>query len=130
MKRMKPYALVFVLCLTALLTACTPEFEIPEGDFDVELLYGKWNMTDTQVYYVYQADGTGYTWDEADDVSEDEAQPFEWTVDKSEMIHIHLTETGTAQVPKYYIITALTSSELCYHDAYVESKVFVFNKVY
>lgn len=130
MKRKPFYIALLCLCLVPLLCSCLPDEEIPDGDFDVNDLYGKWNQTGTRIYYVYHSDGTGYTWDEADDVLEDEAQEFTWEVDGSEMIHIHYTETGTARVPKHYIITSLTGSELCYHDANVTSKSYVFYKVY
>ena len=117
------------LCLLPLCCACVPEDIDPDVSFDINLLPGKWCQQGTQLFYVYRSDGTGYTWDEADDISEAEAQAFTWEVDGSEMIHIHLTETGTAEVPKYYIITALSSSELRYHDAYVTSKTYTFIKV-
>ena len=58
----------------------------------------------------------GITWDESDDVGEDEAQAFLWTLTGSTLIHEHL---GTfTNVPKVYTITSLTSSSLCYEDDY------------
>ena len=116
------------LLLFTALWACTPD-DPTEGDFDVTNLYGKWCQEGTKIYYKYNDDGTGATWDESDDVYEDEAQAFTWEVDGSEMIHIHLTETGTAQIPKYYIITFLSFDELDYYDAYVTTKKYKFYKV-
>lgn len=112
-----------------LFCSCLPDDIVPDENYDISLLPGKWCMDGSQLYYRYRADGTGCTWDEADDITEDEAQPFTWEVDGSEMIHIHLTETGTAEVPKYYILTKLTESELRYYDAYVTSKKYTFTKV-
>jgi len=122
--------LVVLSCflLLGVLSSCVPE-DLTEGDFDISFLYGKWCQEGTKVYYKYLEDGTGATWDESDDVYEDEAQSFTWEVDGSEMIHIHLTETGTAQVPKYYIITWLSFDELNYYDAYATSKKYKFYKV-
>lgn len=117
------------LCLLPLFCACIPIDINTDEEYDTTLLPGKWQQDDTQVFYRYNADGTGCTWDEADDITEEEAQPFTWEVDGSEMIHIHLTETGTAEVPKYYILTRLTESELRYYDAYVTSKKYTFTKV-
>jgi hypothetical protein len=117
------------LCLLPLFCSCLPEEFFLSDTYDITLLPGLWCLNGSQLYYRYYADGTGCTWDEADDITEAEAQPFTWEVDESEMIHIHLTETGTAQVPKYYIITKLTESELRYYDAYVTSKRYAFTKV-
>jgi hypothetical protein len=119
---------VFLVLLVVALCGCTPD-DPTEGDFEIEYLYGKWCQEDTRIYYKYNEDGTGVTWDESDDVYEDEAQAFTWEVDGSEMIHIHLTETGTAQVPKYYIITFLSFDQLDYYDAYVTSKKYRFYKL-
>jgi len=128
MKKATSFLACLCLLLSAALCSCTPD-DPTEGDFDVTNLYGKWCQEGTKVYYKYNEDGTGSTWDESDDVHEDEAQAFTWEVDGSEMIHIHLTETGTAQVPKYYIITFLSFDELDYYDAYVTTKKYKFYKV-
>ncbi len=109
------------------LTACVPELVLPTADFDITDLYGKWEMGTE--YYVYKSNGTGYTWDEADGVYEDEAQPFTWEVDESEMIHIHKAEMGF-DVPDHYILTELTASTLKYYDAIAPNKTYSFIKVY
>lgn len=114
------------LLLLLTFTSCFPEEEIFTVEYDINDLYGKWRSgTD---YYVYNADGTGYCWDEGEDISEDEAQPFTWTVDESEMIHIHKMEMGS-DVPMYYIITELTPQTLKYYDAYKTSDKYSFIKV-
>lgn len=114
------------LLLLLTFTSCIPDDVLATVEYDINDLYGKWRSgTD---YYVYNPDGTGYCWDEADDISEDEAQPFTWTVDESEMIHIHKMEMG-GDVPMYYIITELTSQTLKYYDAYNKSDKYSFIKV-
>lgn len=128
MKKAASIKVFLCLLLFTALWACTPD-DPTEGNFDVTNLYGKWCQEGTKIYYKYNDDGTGATWDESDDVYEDEAQAFTWEVDGSEMIHIHLTETGTAQIPKYYIITFLSFDELDYYDAYVTTKKYKFYKV-
>lgn len=121
--------LLAVLIVLPFFCSCLPFEDIPDEDWDTSLLIGKWQQEGTQIYYRYNSNGTGCTWDEADDVYESEAQSFSWEVDGSEMIHIHYTETGTAEVPKYYIITSLNSFEMRYYDAYVTSKKYTFTKV-
>ena len=117
---------IYALFLLFSLSACQPNEELPTVEYDITDLYGKWE-SGTE-YYVYNSNGTGYTWDEGDGVYEEEAQPFTWEVDESEMIHVHKMEMG-GNVPMYYIITELTSSTLRYYDAYNEKDTYTFIKV-
>lgn len=115
------------LCLIVVLSfsACG---DIPlENGYDASMLYGKWQEGSVfEQYYssniervlangdTVQVNGT--TWDEGDDVSEDEAQFFNWTLTGSTLKHEHV---GTfVMVPKIYTVTSLTSSELVYEDDY------------
>ena len=62
--------------------------EVEDSFFDESLLIGKW--ASGTVFYKYLSDHTGKTWDTSDDVTEAEAQPFTWTLVKSELTHIHI----------------------------------------
>ncbi len=102
---------------------------IGSGDdgFDETLLYGKWQEgTVYERYYAtpiervmangdtVQANGT--TWDEGDDVYEDEAQLFNWTLTGSTLKQEHV---GTfVIVPKLYTVKSLTNNEMVYSDDY------------
>ncbi|HUX96568.1 MAG TPA: hypothetical protein VMV47_12620 [Bacteroidales bacterium] len=108
---------IFSLCVVS----CEPETDV---SFDQSLLIGKWK-TGT-LYYKYLADGTGGTWDTADDVTEAEAQAFTWTLVKAELTHIHVLEIG-GSVPKVYTVTELTATSLKYHDDF--GVKFSFSKV-
>jgi len=92
-----------------------------ETHFDEELIYGKWKSG--TLYYRYFSGGTGYTWDTGDDVGEDEAQNFTWTLVKSELTHIHILEIG-GKVPKVYTVKELTASRLRYEDDFGKSHAF------
>lgn len=104
-----------------LMTSC---METAEEEFDNALIIGKW-QSGTE-YYKYLSDGTGATWDTADDVDESEAQEFEWTLVKTELTHIHIM-TGGSGVPKIYTVTELTATTLRYKDDF--GKTFSFTKV-
>ncbi|MBQ8721196.1 MAG: hypothetical protein IJY67_03500 [Paludibacteraceae bacterium] len=104
-------------------TSCSPDTDI---EFDETLLYGKWQENDTQNFEVYKEDGTGYTWDEADDVTEAEAQHFTWTLEGENLTHIHIMEMG-ANIPKVYTVTKLSATELAYEDDY--GKIHTFSKI-
>jgi hypothetical protein len=110
------------LCIvaTVMLVSCD---SLVDKSFDKTLLYGKWQSG--TVFYKYLANGTGSTWDTADDVTEEEAQTFTWTLVASELTHIHVLEMG-GTVPKVYTVTELTDSTLIYEDGY---EISSFKKV-
>lgn len=111
---------VFVLCIAgACFVSC-----VQEDDFDKALLIGKWRSG--TLYYNYNSNGTGSTWDTSDDVTEEEAQKFEWSLDGAELIQIHIMEIG-GNVPRAYTITTLTSSRLVYEDDF--GREYSYNKV-
>lgn len=111
------------LCIVAavLFVACDP---IVEQSFDETLLYGKWQSGN--LFYKYLSDGSGSTWNTADDVTEAEAQKFTWTLVQSELTQNHILEMG-GTVPKIYTVTELTDSTLVYKDDF--GKNFSFKKV-
>lgn len=115
--------IVLILFAVSLFPFLFQSCEEPE-DFDQSLLTGKWESG--TLFYRYFVDGTGYTWDEGDDVREEEAQDFTWTLVESELTHIHILEIG-GTVPKVYTVLELTSTRLVYEDDF--GKRFTFSKV-
>lgn len=117
MKRILFYVTV-CMAISFMVVSC----ELEEESFDESLLIGKWQSG--TLYYRYFGDGTGYTWDEGDDVYEEEAQDFTWTLVKTELTHIHILEIG-GTVPKVYTVTELTSNTLKYHDDFGKNYSFI-----
>ena len=115
-------AIIAVTAIIVSMSSCAPDTDI---EFEKTLLHGKWQETNSFNFEVYNADGTGYTWDEADDVTEDEAQPFTWTLEDGILTHIHIMEMG-GSIPKVYTVTKLTATELIYEDDF--GKTHTFNK--
>jgi hypothetical protein len=113
--------LTLITVISMFTVSCEPEEEV---SFDQSLLIGKWKSG--TLFYKYLADGTGGTWDTADDVTEAEAQSFTWTLVKSELTHVHIMEIG-GSVPKVYTVTELTETSLKYHDDFGVN--FSFTKV-
>lgn len=112
-------AIVLVLMFPILFSGC----ENPMNkNFDATLLEGHW-QTGT-LHEHYNANGTGYTWDTADDVTEDEAQPFTWSLEGSKLTQKHQMEMGGI-VPKTYTVTKLSAMNLMYHDDYGKEYLFV-----
>ena len=124
MKNLKLFiiAIFAVSAIIVSMSSCSPDTDV---EFDKTLLYGKWQENNTKNFEVYNEDGTGYTWDEADDVTETEAQPFTWTLEGETLQHIHIMEMG-ANIPKVYTVTKLSATELAYEDDY--GKIHTFNK--
>ena len=114
----------FALCCLAALSIIFASCEKDKPKFDESLLPGKW-VSGTE-YYRYDATGPGATWDTSDDVTEEEAQPFEWTMDGDQLTLIHIMEMG-GRVPKVYTVTALSNTTLSYRDNYSQS--FTYNRV-
>ena len=108
-----------VFCGLALLCSC-----VKVSDFEEDMLIGKWGQE--LLFEKYFADGNGYMWDEGDDVKEDEAQKFEWKLEKNKLTQVHLGKMGQ-KIPKYYTVTELNASNLKYKDDY--GKGYSFKKL-
>jgi hypothetical protein len=122
---MRKIALYLFAFITATVWLSSCDLYLPEEvSFDKTLLTGKWQSG--TLFYKYIEDGTGSTWDTIDDVTEEEAQLFTWTLENAELTHIHVIEIG-GNVPKVYTVTELTDSTLNYHDDF--GKNFSFEKI-
>ena len=108
---MKKSLFYLSMCLVLAILAVSCETE--PISFDDSLLIGKWQSG--TLFYKYLANGTGGTWDTFDDVTEEEAQDFTWTLVNADLTHIHILEIG-GTVPKVYTVTELTATSLNYHD--------------
>lgn len=131
MKLRKTYFLLVGLLVAVALGSCGGHSG--QEDPDVNLLYGKWQEgTVFERYYAEPIDYVlnngdtvkvnGTTWDEGDDISEDEAQAFNWTLTgttlKIEHVGVFIT------VPQVFTISKLSNDELVYYDAFDETHVY------
>ena len=115
----KTWFLLGVILLAIVMTGCGPSF--PSVSYDETLLYGEWR--EGTVHEVYKDDGTGYTWDADEDINEEEASPFTWSLSYDQLSVIHTLWNG-AIVPKNYTITTLNGRTLIYEDSYGNSHEF------
>lgn len=114
--------LLAVLSVMLLSTSCEPMV------FDQYDLVGVWENDDNAgEFWRYRSDLTGCTWDEGDDVLEDEAQEFTWTLEVRTLTQIHIIEITGGGIPKVYTVTELTSSSLVYEDLF--GNAFYFSRV-
>ena len=111
------FAVMFVLwagCLT--LGGCVKDVFLNVNPDD---LTGRWVVEGTQEYWRFRSDGTGVTWDESEDISENESNlKFEWTLDEDELTCVFRGENENQAVPKVYYIRNLTSESMEWEDIY------------
>ncbi len=115
------YCIVLLLVVISVLgVSCSKE----RPSFSADMLLGKWKRpivvsNETKGYdcYRYDSNGVGVSWDTSEDVSEDEAQLFEWNIDNDRLLIIHKGEMGQ-KIPKTYTVKTLNSTELSYEDNY------------
>lgn len=89
-----------------------------------EMLVGLWQQ-DEHVYYRFNADSTGCTWDTDDDLDESEAARFEWKAYEEAVMLIHKLKLNGI-VPRYYDIDVLNIYDFRCHDSYT---TYAFEKV-
>lgn len=121
---MRRYLFLFsaALVLALSFSSCTPI-----ADFDESLLYGKWVDTyreGIEEYYRFDLGGTGVTWWETEDLTEDDAQEFTWSLEGADLTLIHIGQVTT--VPKAYTMKTLTATDLEFED--YTGKIFSYSK--
>ena len=92
---------------------------------DVELLIGCW--TSGMVYYIFELDGSGVTWNAEDDVTKEEASAFTWSLKGKWITLAHHMNMSTIDIPKKYRVIQLDLMNLCFEDEF--GKEYVFSKV-
>lgn len=80
------------------------------------LMVGLWH-SDNHLFYRFNNDGTGHTWDIDDDVNEDEALPFQWKAYEEAVMLTHKMRLRGV-VPRYYSIDLINAYDLRFHDSY------------
>ena len=125
---MKTRTILFstLACIMIAMTSCFGSSEEPT--FVENDLLGLWQETGTEAYvrFTSEKDETGEykygrEWDESEDIFESDLLPygngwFKYKLVKSDLTEIHLMDNGGAEVPKVYIVTKLTDTELQYKD--------------
>mgnify|MGYP006320133341 FL=1 len=126
--------IIIVLCVLALLIwknnqpkEYKPEIIEPEvfedKVYDTDLIIGLWQSG--TVFYRFNEDGSGITWDIADDVTELEGSKLTWEVNKTRFIHYHQMEVNDAIIPKAYNINNLDLMNLEIEDDYDVKTTFI-----
>ena len=81
------------------------------------LIVGRWMTSAEKPYHeVYYSDGTGKFWDEADDITEEEATTFDWSIDSDKLTQIHHMQEGQGDIPQYCNILLLNQTTFKYNN--------------
>jgi hypothetical protein len=113
-----------------------------EPSYQLSSLQALWLENNTQHYVRFtteQSNETGYLygreWDEADDIYEEDLQPqgngwFKYKFESNGGLHeLHLMDNGGAEIPKEYIVSKLTDTDLEYYEKDYKSIKYRFSKV-
>jgi len=117
-----------VLLFLALVVVVATFHSCEKEGFDEALLIGKWKpVSGTSLYFRYDANGTGVTWNPKVDQREEEGQKFKWKLVASELEQRHHIEIiGEDIIIEIYTVTELTVTSLKYKN---ESKTYSFTKI-
>lgn len=110
--------LLVVACFATLMTFTSCKKDDNNSKKYAELIVGRWKTADGGYYEMYNSNGTGKMWSPADDVDEDEADTFDWSIDENnktmtQIIHFH---GGQGNVPQYCNIITLDESTFTYNN--------------
>ena len=123
MKNKSLIALLLLAVVPLLFVGCTPEVEpLVVND---SLLVGKWvKESKPQEYWRYDAEYTGETWDESEDVQEGEGIKFNWSTEEDQLRLDFYGEMGQHVYYDYTVVTQ-TESRLEWKDIYGNKQVFL-----
>ncbi len=107
---------IFHFLFSISLVGCSDD---PVLDVNPDDLTGKWVVENTQEYWRFRSGGTGVTWDESEDISEEESNlRFEWMLDRDELTCVFRGENENQAVPKVYRIREITTSSMKWENIY------------
>lgn len=111
-------AFFFLLCPKAYYPETIDPRTLHASEANKTMIVGLWQK-DGHVYYRFNADGTGHTWDTNDDLTEDEASLFNWEAYDKAILMTHKMKLRGI-VPRYYELDRLNNFDLRFHDTYTE----------
>lgn len=135
----KIYYLALVALVGVAMSSCS--MLNPKQEFQLSDLQGLWLENNTQHYVRFTTEKSdeasylyGREWNEAEDVFEEDLLPYGngWFKYKFEtngnLTEIHLMDNGGAEIPKVYVVTVLTDTQLSYYEKDQTSSKFSFTK--
>ena len=138
------FAILFIIVTLSGCVELPDKIDTSKDDQYTSDIVGRWrkasesdyNAAGNYLYYVYLADGWGYTWDEGDDIIEKEVVEenyhgngwFEWSIYNARLTEKHHFKSSSAITTKTYKIRQLTDTQLSKFDE-TGNKTQVLNRV-
>lgn len=117
MKKTISIILIVAFIVTLSVVSCKKKTSNPTPQKTYsELIVGRWMTSDGGHFEVYNSDGTGKMWDPAEDVQEEDADTFDWTIEGSHMTQMIHFQGGQGEVPQYCNIITLNESHFTYNN--------------
>lgn len=123
MKKSILILLVAAFFVTLFTVSCSKKKD--ESKSYSELIVGRWKTSAAEPYYeVYNSNGTGKMWDTADDVQEEDADTFSWSIDSNnKLTQIVHFQGGQGDIPQYCNIITLNETTLKYNNDALKREV-------
>lgn len=122
-ERMKKYRAILMIALATLaLVSC--EEKDDHIIVNEDQVIGLWLKSGSQEYWRYNADHTGASWDESEDISDVETNmSMTWSLDGDQLTHVFTGAMNNQMVPKVYTISSISSSTMVWTDGYYNSRI-------
>lgn len=138
---MKAFRFVLVALLGILLASCSMLGGDKEPQYRLSDLQGLWQEKNTEHFIRFtteQSDEPNYLygreWDEGEDIFEEDLLPYGngwfkyWFETSGKLTEIHLMDNGGAEIPKVYVVSKLTDTDLEYYEKEHTNIKFYFSK--
>lgn len=127
MKRLSLFlAMLMTLCF---FVSCNKDDDKNENKPNYsELIVGKWKEADNSYFEQYYSDGTAKYWDLNDDIPEEDALPFTWSIDENNtLIQLIPGQMGEV-IPQYCNIITLNETTFKYNNEALKA-TYTFTRV-
>ena len=107
------------MLFAVILTFSSCKKDEDNGKKNSELIVGRWQSTTGNYFEVYNSNGTGKMWNEDEDVTEDEADTFDWRFedgDNTKFVQTIHFQSGAADLPQMCNIVTLDESSFVYNN--------------
>lgn len=139
---MKNIKFLLIAALGMALASCSMLGGGEKPEYRLSDLQGLWLENNTQHYVRFTTEKSdepkylyGREWDEAEESYEEDLLPYGngwfkyWFETTGDLHELHLMDNDGAEIPKEYIVSKLTSTDLVYYEKDKKANKFYFSKI-